>query len=93
MILLAFLNSLAPAFLIAVIAWVSLRALRFNAATRYWAWWGVLGAVLVLPFWPVREQSSRSQCRNVIPITPVEITPGTDWSRVGRDRLGSLHVV
>ena len=52
MILLVILNTLLPAIGLAATTWVVLRVLRINAATRYWIWWAVVAAVIVLPFWP-----------------------------------------
>ena len=52
-ILLAILNSLWQAVLVAAMAWVVLRLFKkMNAATRYAIWWAVLGVVLALPLAP-----------------------------------------
>jgi uncharacterized protein (TIGR03435 family) len=68
-ILLAVLNSLWQAALVAGVVWLALRLLRrggfqqINAATRYAIWWAVLGVTLALPaapraveWWHARER-------------------------------------
>jgi bla regulator protein BlaR1 len=52
-VLLAFLNSLWQAALLAAFVWLAMRfASRANAATRFAVWWAVLLVVLVLPAAP-----------------------------------------
>ena len=52
-VLIAVLNSLWQAVLLAGLVWLALRfAHNMNAATRFAIWWSVLGAVLVFPAAP-----------------------------------------
>ena len=56
-ILIAVLNSLWQAAIVAALVWLALkfarrRNLAMNAATRYVVWWAALGVVLVLPAAP-----------------------------------------
>jgi uncharacterized protein (TIGR03435 family) len=52
-LVLAVLNSLWQAVVVAAVAWATLRLTRkINAATRYAIWWAVLAVVLALPFAP-----------------------------------------
>ncbi len=78
MILLGLLNSLVPGVFVAAVAWAALRASRVNAATRYWAWWAVVVAVIALPFWPAPEKA-RLPLSDVTQFAPLEVAPGTDW--------------
>src|ERR1022692_2459595 len=51
-VLIALLNSLWQAALVAGVVWLALRFLRVNAATRYAIWWAVLAVTLALPAAP-----------------------------------------
>ncbi len=65
-VLLAVVNSLWQAALVATLVWAALRfAKRMNAATRYAIWWAVLGVSLALPaapqvvaWWHARAQTT-----------------------------------
>lgn len=64
-ILIALLNSLWQAALVAGVVWLALRFLRVNAATRYAIWWAVLAVTLALPaapramtWWNARGQAA-----------------------------------
>jgi uncharacterized protein (TIGR03435 family) len=54
-ILLALLNTFWLAVGVAALAWLAMRLLPLNAATRYVIWWCVLAAVLLLPAVPHRR--------------------------------------
>jgi beta-lactamase regulating signal transducer with metallopeptidase domain len=71
MIVLNILNSLVPTAAIALIAWVSLRLLRANAATRYGVWWVVLASVIAMV---LRPQSTSITAPTA---APVELPPAT----------------
>jgi beta-lactamase regulating signal transducer with metallopeptidase domain len=49
---LGLLNNFLPSLGLIAVAWLLMRTLRLNAATRYAAWWGVLAVIIVLPFLP-----------------------------------------
>ena len=52
-VLMAVLNSLWEAALLAALVWLALRFVsRMNAATRFAIWWAALGIVLILPAAP-----------------------------------------
>ena len=52
-VLAAVTNSLWPVMALVLGTWLALRfARQFNAATRHLVWWGVLGAIVVLPAAP-----------------------------------------
>lgn len=44
------LNGFVPSLLVVGLAWVAMRLLRLNAATRYASWWIVIAIVAIMPF-------------------------------------------
>jgi len=48
-------NAMLPSALLVGAAWISMRFLPWNAATRYAAWWAVVAVLLVMPFAPYLE--------------------------------------
>ena len=70
--MLAVLNSLWQAAVVAARVWAALKfAKRINAATRYAIWWAVLGVVLALPaapralaWWHMRAQAPQAAAVN-----------------------------
>ncbi len=63
-LLLAVLNSLWQAAIVAGLVWLALRFLRgINAATRYAVWWAALAVVIALPLAPPVIAWSRARVR------------------------------
>lgn len=55
------LNGLWQGLAIALLAWVALRSIRTNAATRYVVWWAVLASTILLPFVSAVVRTGSSQ--------------------------------
>jgi beta-lactamase regulating signal transducer with metallopeptidase domain len=61
---------------VALVAWIAMRLLRVNAATRYWVWWSVL-AVTVLPWLRPIPAPPASSAPVTLPAAPIE--EGFNW--------------
>jgi beta-lactamase regulating signal transducer with metallopeptidase domain len=91
---LSLLNNFLPSLGLIAVAWLLMRTLRLNAATRYAAWWGVLAVIIVLPFLPA---DTRIPAKPVVVLssqTAKEVQPVTTppAARVAADEAADEHV-
>jgi bla regulator protein blaR1 len=88
-ILVAVLNSLWQAAIVAALVWLALkfarrRNLAMNAATRYVVWWAALGVVLVLPAAPGalalwRTRAAHTPASTAAPKAAQPLLPATNF--------------
>ncbi len=66
-------NALLPSAGLVLAAWIAMRVLRLNAATRYAAWWAVLALLLLMPF--IAHEIRNSRQHEGAPLVTLSATP------------------